>query len=408
MHKREKVFAIFFVAFLALVPVLAISVPRILAYIPALMGLLSFAAYYFTFQEKPVWSRPVFLITGIIVVLLFASSLWAIDPAQSLERAQKTSGLLLAGALLLSVALVLKIQVLEPYLRLIPFVLFLTALAVCVEISLDYPLYRLVRGYEFEKFVSLAVFNRATVTIALLLVPTLAIMRRFYSTHICLVAVLVSIIPLLLMGESQSAQLALLVAGLTYLLFPYKWKYSWGLTAGAIYGLMLALPFIAIWSFAHIAADVEAIPGLGHGGGYAGARMEIWDYVSRYALQNPLYGFGVEATKQVQNFGSGEIYQQGQTILHPHNYTLQLWMEFGLIGVTLGAALIGYLLFQFKKLPAAQARVVLPTLFAVLTVSSTGYGMWQGWWIGLLFIVVVYCLLALKLMGEDDLPMTNT
>ena len=80
----------------------------------------------------------------------------------------------------------------------------------------------------------------------------------------------------------------------------------------------------AIWAFNNISAQVEAVPILGSGGGYAGARMEIWDYVSRYALQNPLYGFGVEATRQVPSFGSTESYQEGQTILHPHNFVLQL------------------------------------------------------------------------------------
>ena len=407
MQKREKIFSLLFVAFLASVPVLAISVPRILAYIPALMGLAGFASYYFVYGQKPVWSRSAFLIAGVIIALMFASTLWAIDPAQSLERAQKTSPLLFAGALLLSVALMLKVEHLKPYLRFIPFVIFLTALAICLEISLDYPLYRLIRGYEFNVFVSLAVFNRATVTIAFLLIPALAIMRQFYSAQICLIAVLLTIIPLLMMGESQSAQLALIVAMITYYVFPYKWKYSYAAAGLAIYALMLALPFIAMWAF-NYAADIETVPGLGEGGGYAGARMEIWDYVSRYIMKNPLYGFGVEATKQVQNFGSGEIYQRGQTILHPHNYTLQLWMEFGLIGVTLGGALIGWLLLQIGKLPLPQARIALPTLFAVLLVSSTGYGMWQGWWIGLLFIVMVYIILAVRLTAQDQLPMTNT
>jgi O-antigen ligase len=316
---------------------------------------------------------------------------------------------LLAGAFFISLAGTFRIWVLEPYLRILPMVVFLTALALCLEISLDYPLYRLIRGYDFDLDVSLAVFNRATVTVALLLIPSIAILRQYYSDPICLVVVALTIIPLLSMTESQSAQLALLVGITAVFLFPYNWKWSWAGLGLCIYALMLALPFIANWAFAHFAADIEAVPFFGEGGGYAGARMEIWDYVSRYALQNPLYGFGVEATRQVQHFGSGEIYQQGQTILHPHNFALQLWMEFGLIGVTLGAALIGYLLLQMKHLSVAQSRVTLPTLVAVLSVASTGYGMWQGWWLGLLFVVFGYCLLAIRLMESEGVDaMSNT
>ncbi len=409
MGRFQKIHITVFIVTLALVPLLAIGVPRFLAFLPALVGVLGFASYRPVFGDVPHWSKPAFVVLGLCAALMFLSALWAIDPSLSLERAQKTSVLLLAGAFFISLAGTFRIWTLEPYLRILPMIVFLTALALCVEISLDYPLYRLIRGYDFSLDVSLAVFNRATVTVALLLIPSIAILRQYYSDPMCLVVVALTIIPLLAMTESQSAQMALLFGVMAVFLFPYNWKWSWAGLGLCIYALMLALPFIAIWAFAHFAADIEAVPFFGSGGGYSGARMEIWDYVSRYALQNPLYGFGVEATRQVQHFGSGEIYQQGQTILHPHNFALQLWMEFGLVGVTLGAALIGYLLLQMKHLSVAQSRVALPTLVAVLSVASTGYGMWQGWWLGLLFVVFAYVLLAIRLMESEGVDaMSNT
>lgn len=407
MLQREKIFSISFVVLLALVPVLAISVPRVLAYIPAVMGVLGFAAYYFVYGQKPVWSRPAFIIMGAMSVLMLLSCLWAIDPDQSFERVSKTVPLLLAGAMLISVSFQIKMETLEPYLRYIPVVLLISAVATCVEIALDYPFYRLIRGDDFDIDVSLSVFNRAIITISLLLVPALAVMRHYYSAQICLLTVLACVIPLLMMGESQSGQLALIVALMTYYLFPYGVKTAWPIVAGVIFALMLALPHIAMWAFSHYAAQIEAVPGLGTGGGYAGARMEIWDYVSRYAMQNPLYGFGVEATRQVTDFGSAEIYQKGKSTLHPHNYTLQLWMEFGAVGVVLGGGLIGWLMLQIQIMPLAQARMALATLFATLSVASMSYGLWQGWWLGLLFIVVVYVILASRLMAQNAHSMTN-
>lgn len=409
MGKFQKIHIMALMTMLALVPLLAIGVPRILAFLPALVGVIGFLTYKPVFGEKPHWSKPAFVVTGLCVALMFASSLWAIDPDQSLSRAMKTSGLLLAGAFFISLLGAFRITALQPYLKLLPMAVFLTALGLCVEISLDYPLYRLIRGFEFSQDVSLAVFNRATVTVCLLLIPSIAIMREYYSDPMCMLIVALTIIPLLSMTESQSAQLALLMAAVVMFLFPYSRKWAWPAFGFIIFALMLALPVIAMWAFKHMVADIEAIPFFGAGGGYAGARMEIWDYVSRYIMQNPLYGFGVEATRQVPHFGSGEIYQQGQTILHPHNYALQLWMEFGLVGVTLGAAFIGYLLVQIGKLPIHQAKVALPTLIAVLSVASTGYGMWQGWWLGLLFAVFAYCWFAMRLMESDGIDaMSNT
>lgn len=406
MQTCERRYYSLFALCLALVPLLTISFPRAIAYVPALAGLAGFAAYYFVFRVKPVLSCPAIVISGAIAIIMFVSSLWAIDPDQSLERALKTSPLLIAGALFISCIMMIRIDLLRPYLRFLPWALFFTALAVAIELGLNFPLYRAIRG-EFDIELSRSVFNRATVTVILLLIPTLAIMARYYSRKICALAFLITIMPLLLLGESQSAQLALIVGGMTYFLFPCRWKWVWPVTAVLIYVLMLALPFIFIWAFNQWAADVQTMPVLGRGGGNAGSRMEIWDYVSRYALQNPLYGYGVEATKQVPHFDSHELYQKGHTILHPHNYALQLWMEFGVIGITLCGAMMGWLLMQMGKLAVPQARVAVSTLFAVLVVSSTGYGLWQGWWLGLLFAVCAYTLIAVRLAGQNDNSMTN-
>ncbi len=402
MTRAQKIYLISFTLALAVIPALAITVPRVLAYIPAVVGLLGYASYAFVFKERAVRFVPGFIIISVLMALMFASTLWAIDPAVSLERAQKTSLVLIGGAFLISAVMSIRVSAMEPYLKWFPYILFGAAAYTCIEIGLNYPLYRLIRGDAFNDGVSLAVFNRAIVTMSLLLLPSLVIMRHYHNAQICALAVLATIIPMLMLGESQSAMLGLIVASITYATFPYKWKYSYTALVSVIGVLMLALPFIAMWAFKEYAADMNIMPLLGHGGAYAGARMEIWDYVSRYALQNPLYGFGVEATKQVEHFGSGEIYQEGQTILHPHNYTLQLWMEFGLVGVLLGIALIGYLLWEIAKLPPRQARIMLPILLATLAVASVSYGIWQGWWIGLLFALVAYAILALRLARQDS------
>lgn len=406
MQECERRYYGLFAACLALVPLLTISFPRAIAYVPALAGVAGFAAYYFVFRVKPVLSRPAILISGGIVALMFVSSLWAIDPEQSLERALKTSPLLIAGALFISCIMMIRIDLLRPHLRFLPWAVFITALAVAIELGLNFPLYRMIRG-EFDIELSRSIFNRATVTVILLLIPTLAIMGHYYSRKICALVFLCTIMPLLLLGESQSAQLALMIGGLVYFLYPCRWKAIWPMTAILIYGFMLALPFIFIWAFNQWAADVQTMPVLGRGGGNAGSRMEIWDYVSRYALQNPLYGYGVEATKQVPHFDTQQLYQKGDTILHPHNYALQLWMEFGVIGITLCGAMMGWLLMQMGKLAVPQARVAVSTLFTVLVVSSTGYGLWQGWWLGLLFTVCAYMLIVIRLAESDIRPMTN-
>ena len=391
MTKAQKFYLFAFTLALALVPVLAIIVPRVLAYIPAGVGLLGFFTYGFVFKERAQRYLPAFIIVGVLSALMFLSSLWALDPEVSLERAQKTMPLLVCGAFLISAAFSIRITALEPYLRWLPYILFAAAGLCCLEIGFNYPVYRLVRGDDFNVQVGLAVFNRAAVTIVLLTVPSLVIMRHYHSAQICIMAVLFTIIPMLLMGESQSAQLGLLVAGLAFALFPYKWRFAYPLSALVIGALMLAMPFLSMWAFQNYAASLNATPIVGQGGGFAGARLEIWDYVSRYIMQNPLYGYGVEGTKQVSHFGSGEIFQQGQTILHPHNYALQIWMEFGLAGIVLAAVAIGYLIMQAARMPARHARVVLPVLLWLHSPMVSGRGGGWGCCLSLPFIIFSRC-----------------
>jgi O-antigen ligase len=167
----------------------------------------------------------------------------------------------------------------------------------------------------------------------------------------------------------------------------------------------LSAPFIAIWIYNHWAGFIDTLPLLGNKG-FAAARLEIWDYVSRYALQNPWYGYGLEATRHIQ-FESKEIYQKTSIILHPHNFAFQTWIEFGLIGVFTAIGLFtGLILTMQKYLTPQQAYYVLPALVVTFSVASTGYGMWQAWWIGTLFTVAAICILAAR-MDNETVKATN-
>ncbi len=402
MAKAEKFYLVVFALALASLPVLAVTVPRVLAFIPAIVGIAGYASFYPVFKERATRSVFTFVSVAVLMALMFLSSLWSIDPEISLERAQKTSLLLIGGAFFVSIALSIRITALEPYLKWLPYVLFAAAALTSIEVSLDHPLYRLVRGEAMDVMVNNAVCNRAAVTIVLLLVPALVMMRHFHNAQICLLAVLLTVVPLMFITQSQSALLGLLVAGLTYFAFPYRLKYVYLGAAAVVGALMLALPFIAMWVFQNWAADINNMPLLGQNYGYAGARLEIWDFISRYIMQNPLYGFGVEATRMVEDFGSAELYHKGKSILHPHNFTLQLWMEFGLVGVLAGIAFITALLLRIGRLPPRQARIMLSTLFATLAVASTSYGLWQGWWLGLLFALAAAAILALRIARQDS------
>ena len=388
-------------AVLALVTAGAVSVPRFLAFGPGIAGVLFFAFYSWAFGQRPRFSKPVFIIVAATAGLALASCLWAIDPGDALGRALRMALVIASGAFLVNLFLMIEVSRLRPYLWFFPAAVMAIAVLVFIELEFGAPLHRLVRGMAAGAFVPPAKFNRAMVTMALSFFPAMAILRHYVSKKIMAGLMAVFVFPALLVTESQSAQLALFFGTVFLVAFPYRRRAAWYGLFGIIVILMLVAPFASTWVFQRFAMDVQSVPLLGQGGAYAGNRLEIWDYVSRYALQKPLLGFGIEAAREITDFDSHEIFQEGKSILHPHNFVLQLWLEFGVIGALCGAGLIGYLLNLMRtKLSPAQCRIALPTLIAVLSVASTGYGMWQGWWLGLLFLSASFCILAIRLEAE--------
>lgn len=383
---------------MALIPILAVSVPRGIIWIPGIAGVVLFLIYSLLLKERVVFSKSTFLAAGILSVLALVSSLWAIDPQDSFQRACHVTVTLLSCSFLINMALSVKIEDIKPTLWVLPAALFISALLIFIELKTGSSFYRLVRHIPADTRVKPSEYNRAAVIVTVLFFPCMAILRNYLRWPMILGLILIGLGPMLVTTDSQSVQMALILGLITFAAFPYRWKPAWYIATIAIVSLMLAAPFLSIWIFHHWADTINTLPLVGSGGGYAGARLEIWDYVSRYMLHRPLIGFGFESTRQVTHFDSHEIFQKTTIILHPHNFVIQIWMEFGLLGILMTGAMFAALLLSMQKnLTPAQARMALPTLIASMSIASTGFGLWQGWWIATLFTAAATCLLAIRM-----------
>jgi len=111
-------------------------------------------------------------------------------------------------------------------------------------------------------------------------------------------------------------------------------------------------------------------------------RAAIWQFVAERIEEKPLLGWGLHASRSMP--GAKELVARGAEILplHPHNGPLQLWLELGAIGAVLGAALLAWLARNAAS--AAQAAA----LTAMLVVGSVSFGLWQGWWMAAIWLVV--------------------
>lgn len=387
MTKAQQYWVWALAAVLCSLPIVAALAPRGLGTVTPVLGLIGFLFYPLCFKKWPDISKTAFVVCGGIAFLLSASLLWAEFYDITLNRVSKTLPLLLGAFLLFCV---IKSQrhaigsVLASYL---PLACIFAAILVLINLYFDNPIHTLTHG-EGRWTISnnLSHLNRPVVAIMLLIIATFAGLFNDLSEkrNKVIALILCALLALMLYRtHSQTAHLAFFAGAVAYILIPYAKQKTWiGLSAVAS-GFMFSAPWLAQFLFKNVAPIVADMAWFKSG--YASHRMEIWDFISRRALEQPLTGFGAEATRATEDFDIAHTYHQAETILHPHNFAIQIWIEFGAIGALCAAGFISFVFYRIWRNENMQVRRIQTViLITFITAAATGYGMWQGWWLGLL------------------------
>lgn len=187
--------------------------------------------------------------------------------------------------------------------------------------------------------------------------------------------------------SSQSAQMALVLAVIMMALFPVSRPKACYALAGFVVLALAAAPVAAQILFDMLAPTIESAPWLKDG--YAASRLEIWNFIAARALQSPWIGFGAEATRVITDFETQRLYHPDSFVLHPHNFALQVWIEFGALGALVCAGFLCDIIRRIWRLPGRLTRqVALGVFVAIISSAATSYGLWQGWWIGTFFMMI--------------------
>lgn len=389
---------------LGFAPVIAALGPRSLSFFPAIILAVGLGGYFLSGRKGPLFSPKPMMYMASVAALCLASVLWSIDPENVAARAGKIALVLVGNGVLLSYVLARPVE----NVRAFSFVFLASYIAglllIVVELYWQGPITRAFSGMVGEgtdfKYSDM---NRGIVAVALCTPAALALAgltitdalkrRAVYG------AIFAAIMIIALLTFSQSAHLALAVMGLFFFCFPYAREWAWLLLAMVLSALIFAAPLMVQFFFNALPPLIQEVSWFQHS--YALERLEIWDYVSRFAMQEPLTGFGVEATRMT-TFDTAELYQSGDTVLHPHNFAVQIWMEFGVLGATCASLFLLHLLDTIRKLPVLAARVCLASLMGSLAVASTGYGLWQGWWLGTFILISAYCIVVTKMVTNAN------
>ncbi len=373
-------------------PIMFIHMPRALSFVPLLFGLIMSA--WWVFGEKGTIKHiPQYMYCMLgVSFLCIISVLWSIEPMGAYKQAIKISAILLFSVPLFNLMRSLDIGVFKPFLWIFPVGVTLAALLASFELAFDMPIYRATHTLDPNISLSSAVMNRGVISAVFSFFVAILFLNNMTATKLkytMLAIMSISVVTMLALSQCQSGQLAFAVGLLAIFLIPHRLKYSYKIITLLIILTIFVTPWIIDFLFIHLMDNAQEIPWLKDG--YAGPRVEIWNFIMQYAMNNPLYGYGMEATRFITEFEHDYIYHKGATILHPHNFSVQIWMDFGIIGIIAASALIAFTVQQISTLELPDRKIVISLFIAVLAVSATGYGMWQSWWIGEFMFLVSLC-----------------
>ena len=227
-----------------------------------------------------------------------------------------------------------------------------------VDIMTGMPLYNMMS--DGAKEIKPHAYNRSTVALFLLIPPLVCL--RFAGQNMTLKTVMrdramlalgLFLAALLVITESQGAQFTALLFVL-FLAFPVRSKWAWRALKLALFAALLTAPLIATYLYTHfVSSDMLQNIAFFHKGA-GDSRLEIWYSVAQKIGENPFGGYGIDSTSQM-TLDSPMHFWNSNNVLHPHNFTLQLWIEFGLMGAFLG----GMVLLSILQVIAATENIAL-------------------------------------------------
>lgn len=379
---------------LALMVLIGVFAPRFFAFGPEVVALIALFLWRFSYKS---WPRVDLKLMGFMLALCgitAISSFWAIDADGALDRAWKNALIFIPMVILASMAKQWPHQASLVFVKYLPFLCVISGVICVIDLYLNGAFYYLTRDVPADNFFNRSLINRGVNVF--LLMSAFSLFTMFVTQYWCaarrmrarkyLCGILVCmVLAVMYQTHSQTGQAGVMIVVFVGSFFPVARKSFFSILAAIlVLGIFLA-PWIAQMMFEYLADGVHADPSTLIGQAYMADRMEIWDYIARKALENPLYGFGVEAARAIDHFDTAMLYTPTDHILHPHNFILQLWIELGVIGAFIAAVFCLYILHAIWRIEDLNVRrFALAIYLAIFFMACTSYGIWQGWWLGLM------------------------
>lgn len=306
--------------------------------------------------------------------LSLASAFWSIAPHKTLSSAVQTAGILGLTILFLAEAPTVRKAAAAGFVKALTISMVIGALLITVDTFLDYPIQGLT-GHDEPSFK----YNRGIDYLLLILWPVLAVQvtrRNAAATVLLLCSIGIAVA----VGVNSTARVAL-VLGLAVLALAWR--------APLLVEKVLAAAFIAIASLLPFALRLAGgwhdllLSRIKDSGIH---RLEIWNYVSARIIEKPLTGWGLSASPflPVHADEAGRFVHADGHGVYPHNQFLQLWVETGILGATIGIAFGLAALYGIRRLSPPARPFAYACFISAMSIAFTGFEITtDSWWAAL-------------------------
>ncbi len=377
-------------AFCLLLPPISLLAPK--AVVPLLLITAALACLVVWRAERrvPRPDRGAAMMFAALLLVCAIASLWGFAVIGSLFLTLRMGAIFAAGLMLFTIAQSFDDGMRERIGHWLLAGILATLAIMTAEIALDFPLFEFLKG-PFPGHDKLGfLLNRGATALAMLTWPAAVLLwqRGLAWAALALPALVAVILGSL---SSGAALLGFVAGGLTALVALGNRKASRALVVAATVAAFVGMPFAA-----------KLMYGLGwHESDWLAAsarqRVEIWNYTTQLIEQKPWRGWGFDASRAITDARADSLANELQLLpLHPHNAPLQILFELGIPGVALTLALLWLLARRIEVLPR-PARVCGQALFiTTLTIASTAYGVWQNYWLAMMFSAALLIPLTLR------------
>jgi hypothetical protein len=340
-------------------------------------------------RQWPVPDRGLVAVAILFIALCWVSELWTIAPTRTTRGALQITFVFTGALILLGEAKYLEAG--SHYIfRATMAGASLGAVLALIDLLTDFPIMRQLLPHDATEMAAGGKMDRGLIYLVFLAWPLIAYSwQAGFRAWTCLFGALVMAVIALSWGVT--AQLSLAVGLIAFALsFISPMLVACALAVGSAIAASLT-PILALdfgQSLLPWAARIK--PSAVH-------RLEIWDYMSRRALERPLTGWGWW-TAHALPIRPDELarykYVTPSGSPHPHGNWVQLWVETGVFGVAIGLAFVLLVLWRVWKLPRTHRPFALACCASVFIIALASFDLaTDSWWAvlaatGLLFSIL--------------------